>query len=200
MSLERLHRKYSTNMAALLAGRANINWRDMLKMGVGVAFDGQETSRDVKPQGGPATLEWSVQDGKGLYVAKGDAGVLVGHTSRFGRVTDDVRITNPSYAVLTITSLDGMFVWNGKKVLITACGRCENTGMKFSKDRQTVGRNWGGAPVRIEAVTGMVNLPTGQWKCQALGPDGTAKCEVPIINSAIKLSPEYGTMWYLLTQ
>ena len=105
MSLERLHRKYSTNMAALLAGRANINWRDMLKMGVGVAFDGQETSRDVKPQGGPATLEWSVQDGKGLYVAKGDAGVLVGHTSRFGRVTDDVRITNPSYAVLKISSI-----------------------------------------------------------------------------------------------
>ena len=101
---------------------------------------------------------------------------------------------------MIITSLDGMPVWSGTKILITACGRCENTGMKFSKDRRTVGRNWGGPPVRIEAVTGTVTLPEGQWKCEALGQDGTTKREVPVSNGVIKLSPEYGTMWYLLTQ
>jgi hypothetical protein len=72
--------------------------------------------------------------------------------------------------------------------------------MKFSRNRQTVGRNWGGPPVQIEAVTGTVDLPPGQWKCEALGPDGMPKREVSVSNGVLKLSPEYETMWYLLTR
>ena len=154
----------------------------------------------MQPRIAPTKLEWSVEDGRGLYVAQSGAAILVGHTNRFGQVTDDIRIDNPSYAVMTITSLDGMPVSNAKKMLITACGRCENTGMKFSDDRQTVGRNWGGPPVQIETVEGTVALPAGQWKCEALGPDGMPKREVPINDGVIKLSPEHKTMWYLLTR
>jgi hypothetical protein len=52
----------------------------------------------------------------------------------------------------------------------------------------------------IEAVEGTVTVPAGQWKCQSLGPDGTPKREVPINDGVLRLSPEYGTMWYLLTR
>jgi len=199
-SLARLHLNYDRNLASILAGRTEINWRDMLEMGVSLTFE--KSTEDVrrKQRVGTGKLEWAMKDGKGLYVAKGDVGVLVGHTSRFGQVTNDIHISSPSYAVMTITSLDGMPVSSSKKILITACGRCENTGMKFSGDRRTVGRNWGGPPVRIETVTGTVALPAGQWKCEALGPDGMSKHEVPVSNGTIELSPEYGTMWYLLTQ
>ena len=199
-SLVRLHRKFGGNMAAMLAERARISRPDMLESGVCLMFDSRREGRRMQPQSGSCKLEWTVEDGKGLFVAKAGAGVLVGHTSRFGQVTDDIRIDDPSFAVITMTSLDGLPVWNAAKILITACGRCENTGMEFSKDRQTVGRNWGGPPVRIETVTGTVALPEGQWTCQALGPDGTAKRDVPVTNGVIRLSPEYGTMWYLLTQ
>ena len=52
----------------------------------------------------------------------------------------------------------------------------ENVGMKFSKDRRTVGRNWGKPPVRIQAVTLRARMAStrtaGPWKCVALGPDG----------------------------
>ena len=90
-------------------------------------------------------------------------------------------------------------------VLVTACGRCENTGMKFSQDRSTVGRDWGGPPVLIEPVEGALTLPTQpslRWICQALGPAGMPKQEVAVSNAdgkqILELSPKYKTMWYLL--
>jgi len=199
-SLERLQSRYDRNLADVLKSEMDISWQDMLEMGVSLTFDSQRESKSMQPQITPTKLEWSVEDGRGLYVAQSGAAVLVGHMNRFGQVTDDIRIDNPSYAVITITSLDGLPVGNARKMLITACGRCENTGMKFSEDRQTVGRNWGEAPVQIETVTGTVTLPAGQWKCEALGPDGMPKCEVPLSDGVLKLSPEYGTMWYLLTR
>ena len=72
--------------------------------------------------------------------------------------------------------------------------------MKFSDDRQTVGRNWGESPVQIETVTGTMALPAGQWKCEALGPDGMPTSQVPVKEGVLKLSLEYRTMWYLLTR
>ena len=145
-------------------------------------------------------LIWSVEDGKGLYIAHGGAGVLAGDTARFERC----QIDEPAFAVITATPLDGMPWWRSGKILITACGRCENTGMKFSEDRRTVGRQWGHGPAQIEAVKGTVEIPRGDWRCQALGPDGLAKADVPVRSedgrNYIDLSPQYGTMWYLLIQ
>jgi len=94
----------------------------------------------------------------------------------------------PAFAVITATPLDVVPWFRSRKILITACGRCENVGMKFSKDRRTVGRGfppcgvpqWGHGPVQIEAVKGTVEIPRGPlWRCQALGPDGLAKADVP---------------------
>jgi hypothetical protein len=145
-------------------------------------------------------LIWSVEDGRGLYIAQGGAGVLAGDTAGFERC----QIDDPAYAVITATPLDGVSWLRSRKILITACGRCENAGMKFSEDRRTVGRNWGGAPVQIEAVKGTVEIPRGNWRCQALGPDGLAKADVPVRSedgrNYIDLSPKYKTMWYLLIQ
>ena len=74
--------------------------------------------------------------------------------------------------------------------------------MQFSPDRRTVGRNWGKAPVQIEAVRGSVVMPDGKWVCHALAPDGSPKQAVPISyesgRGTLALSLEHGTMWYLL--
>lgn len=137
--------------------------------------------------------------GKGLFYAAGaNAQVYIGHADRFARVTrGNVRITVPEFVTITVTPLEA-----GDKILVTACGRCENTGMKFSRDRRTVGRNWGDAPVQIEAVEGQMALPDGHWTCRAIASDGTPRQEVPISyegnRGVLKLSPAYGTMWYLL--
>ncbi len=146
-------------------------------------------------------LIWSVENGKGLYIAHGRAGVLTGDTARFERC----QIDEPAFAVITATPLDGMSWWRSGKILITACGRCENVGMKFSEDRRTVGRQWGRGPAQIEVVKGTIEIPRGPlWRCQALGPDGLAKTDVPVRSeddrNYIDLSAQYGTMWYLLTR
>jgi hypothetical protein len=119
--------------------------------------------------------------------------------------------SNPGFVVLVLSSMDGKPLLESKKVLLTVCGRCENTGMQFTPDRRSVGRNWGKAPVQIEPVEGEVKLDyclEGRWTCHALKPDGTASEEVPIIRQTEKdgtrrvphiiLSANYGTMWYLL--
>jgi len=149
---------------------------------------------------GRTELRWSVkEDAHGLYQATASqAQVYTGHAGRFATATDgQVRIQSPEFVALTVTPLD-----SGNTILVTACGRVENTGMQFSTDRRTVGRNWGEAPVRIETVRGKVTLPNGRWTCHALAPDGSPKQRVPLAQEngrpVLSLSPEYGTMWYLL--
>ncbi len=150
----------------------------------------------------PAQMTWSTDaQGRGLYCVKAPAAqVYAGHAGRFADETKgQVRIESPEFVALTVTPLEA-----GSTILVTACGRCENTGMQFSADRRTVGRNWGTAPVRIEPVRGSLVLPQGQWTCHALAPDGSPKTLVPITyaggQGTLALSPDYGTMWYLLEQ
>lgn len=114
-------------------------------------------------------------------------------------------LTQPGFAVVAAAALDGRDVGTSRKVVGTACGRCENTGMGFSADRRTVGRNWGAAPVRIEPVAGSVclKLPPGAWRCRALSPSGRPGEEVALKRQAgasvVEMSPAHKTMWYLLT-
>jgi hypothetical protein len=206
-SLANLHIRYDRNMIDILAERAGINRMEMLKKQFTLALRKESLGlsgggASNNPDGLDAVLDWSVENGRGLYAAWGkSAWALAGHANRFGVSTKGrIAVTSPGFVSMTVTAMDDAAMNKSRKILITACGRCENTGMIFSDDRRTVGRNWGKAPVRIEAVTGTVGLPAGQWKCEALGPDGMPKHEVPVSNGAIKLSPEYGTMWYLLTR
>jgi len=73
--------------------------------------------------------------------------------------------------------------------------------MQFSKDRRTVGRNWGKAPGRIEALNRLISIPGNGFKCYALLPNGKRGAEVKVNGKDsewIKLDPKYKTMWYLL--
>ncbi len=161
-----------------------------------------------------AGTSWS----EGFYFAdSADYCVAVGHAERFQEVkitgmrigpddtTGSIQITAPQFAAITIVPMDGNSIQESKKILIAACGRCENTDMKFSDNRRTVGTNWGKGPVRIETVEGTIVLPTnlkktGNQRCFALNPDGTKKTEVPVAVGKIELSSKYETMWYLITK
>jgi hypothetical protein len=154
-----------------------------------------------------AQIKWDVQSGNGMYsVQDRAASVYVGHAERFSQASGGkITIGAPQFLALTMTGLSrdpSAALEEQGKILVTACGRCENVGMQFSADRRTVGRNWGAAPVQIEAVRGSVVLPQGRWTCHALAPDGSPKTLVPITyadgQGTLTLSPDYGTMWYLL--
>jgi len=194
-ALARLHMEHDRDMLTILTQAGRITRADMVK-GVYVPSFQQGKALTAAPGKRYTTLAWSVDsEHKGLYHAtSGDAQVCTGHASRFAEASKgNIRITSPEFVVLTITPLEV-----GKKLLVTACGRCENTDMQFLSDRRTVGRNWGEAPVRIEPVAGQMVLPDGVWTCHALAPDGSTTRSVPTDGNVLKLSPDYETMWYLL--
>jgi hypothetical protein len=211
LAIAKLQVKYGDNMLHMLTDSSGITYDAMLRtriLGWRMGDSGYTLqSAAINPQ---ARLTWSVgASGQGFYqaasplvtgerVAAGQAQVYTGHAKRFEEATEGrIHIASPDFVALTMTPLG-----TGNKVLITVCGRCENTGMQFSPDRRTVGRNWGHAPVQIEAVWGSLVVPDGQWICHALAPDGSPKQQVPISyengRGTLTLSPEYGTMWYLL--
>jgi hypothetical protein len=207
-SLTQSHLKHDRDMFSSLSELANMTRDDMLNAQIlrSLTTTGYG-HRDII--GSSAKLNWSVEDGKGFYAARGRcASVYTGHAGRFAAATDgQISVVAPDFLAIAMTALDKkpwISLDQSRKILITACGRCENTGMKFSEDRRTVGRNWGGPPVRIETVKGTVVLPAGRWKCEALGPDGMPRSEVPISyrdgKSILELAPQHETLWYLLTR
>jgi hypothetical protein len=151
-----------------------------------------------------ARLTWNVMDNSGLYLIRNKRShVMTGSTRWCQTVLEDVfvKVDQPEFAAIAITAMDGRALDDSQKILITACGRCENTEMEFSNDRRTVGRNWGRAPVLIEPVEGTITLPmSGEspMTCKILNPDGTVKKQFQVKNGKIPLKAEHGTMWYLM--
>ncbi len=202
-SLAAMHLEHGTNMFAAISSLGDFTRQDVL--GRQIVLSLKDSSRRA---GEPSDtrLSWSVESGRGIYAAFARSGwVLVGNAAGFGDVTRGyVTVESPDFAAITITSLDEKTLARSRRVLVTACGRCENTGMKFSDDRRTVGRNWGRPPVRIEAVKATLRLESGKWNCRALAPDGTPRASVPVSYrdgaGDFQIAPKYNTMWYLLTR
>jgi len=196
-----LHLKYGRDM---LAARA-VPPETMLSCQLLCDITGRNGHYDIIGPG--ATINWLTENGHGIYLARGRrASAYTGHAHLFEKATGGkIQIDGPEFLALTIASLETK-PWqaldHSKKILITACGRCENTAMKFSTDRRTVGTNWGGPPVRIEPVEGTITLPEGPWECHALAPDGMPAQQVPVSHDPekdiLKLSAKYKTIWYLL--
>jgi len=203
--LAELHLKHDRDMFAIIARRTGKTHQE--------AFSAMILPRLTRRHGDwerimlEYEMDWSAEDGKGLYaIWAHKAWVFAGRAERFEKATNGkITITEPGFVALTVTSLDKDTLDVSAAVLVTACGRCENTGMEFSQDRRTVGRAWGGPPVLIEPVEGKLTLPAHRlfrWTCQALGPDAMPKQDVPVSNAdgkqILELSPKYKTMWYLL--
>jgi hypothetical protein len=201
--LAQLHQRYGSDMFSALSARAGVTHQDMMKQRVFSCLVPPCSPGPRESQ--PPVFDWSVSpQGQGLYRMEGPgAWIYTGHASRFAEGTADrIAVTSPALATVTVTALDSNNISTCLKMLVTACGRCENTGMQFSQDRRTVGRNWGQAPVRIEPVRGITTLPPGEWVCHALAPDGSPKETIPITyenaRGTLTLSPDFVTMWYLL--
>jgi len=204
--LAALHLKHGSNMLAVANSVMKTTGDDLLKVRLELELEGHSGVVDSQAQQEPR-VAWKTDDkGRGTFSAAGPgAAVLVSHAAGDGAASaEGLAFSKPAFAAVTMTALDGQPLENSAAILIAACGRCENTGMEFSADRRTVGRNWGKAPVRIEAVEGSVALPPGEWKCRALAPDGTPLAEVPLAKGdggtvALKLAPDHKTLWYLVT-
>ncbi len=103
------------------------------------------------------------------------------------------------FAAVMATALDDKRIDEAKKILITACGRSENTGMKWNEAKNST-VNWGTAPALTECVEGTVELP-GEMVVFALDSGGApAKRVVSRLKdgrTSFAIGPDYSTVWYL---
>ncbi|NLH17215.1 MAG: cellulase family glycosylhydrolase [Phycisphaerae bacterium] len=198
---------HRSNMLRILRDKGQVRWQNMLLRRICGSYPSiPPAGTTVAATADSTRINWVVESGKGVYFASGRCGyVLSGNTRQFESVSKgQVGLAAPGFAVVTVTAMDRQKLADSNKILIAACGRCENTGMKFSADRTTVGNNWGTEPVRIEPVSGWIGLPAGSWKATALKPDGTADAEVPVElrdgRPVLRFPAEHPSMWYLLTR
>jgi hypothetical protein len=202
-SITELHIKSDRNMFSALKLQTSLQQEDMLKKKYAAILTGRPT-RKTTYQPAPTVMWSKTEKGRAFFsISDKKSQVHIGHAPDFESVTKGkIKIDEPDFSALTLTPLDTLPLSESKKILITACGRCENTGMKFSQDRRTVGRNWGTAPVMIETVSGTVKLPEGKWTCSALGPDMMPTHNIEVQNKSdgpiLHMSGEHKTMWYLL--
>jgi hypothetical protein len=204
-----LHYTYGSDMFGVLTRNSSITRQDLLTKRITNTL--YETGTITTPsEPNRTTVNWQIgSDGNGIYSVTGkSARVYTGHKEKFLAASNNtIEVNEPNYVSLTITSLEPAYTASPlpqkRKFLITAVGRCENTGMIFSSDRTTVGTNWGYAPVLIEPVRAKIRIPFKGLKCYALRPDGTINTTVPTSlengQTIIELSPTYQTMWYLVT-
>jgi hypothetical protein len=192
----RLARRYGHSMRNVVTGETKATWAQMLAARVYVST-GAKPPACERP-GEP--IDWPVQDGRGRFIARGERAIAETGWWASGSGT-------PTFRAVMAAALDGKPLADSARILIAACGRCENTDMSFSADRRTVGRNWGRAPVRIEPVDHVLHLPgkAGQTlRLQPLGPDGEPKGDGQDLrldkDGAVRLSASHATMWYLLTR
>lgn len=196
-----LRRNY--DMFAILRDAPGLKWGEFLNTRLVVNLDGEDRVEGEASDG----LVWDVApNGHGRYVASGPGGrVWIGHADRL-QGENGLTLAKPHFVVVTLTAMDGQPLETSRKALITAVFRCENTGMVFNEARDSVGNQWGSRPVLIEPVEATIagiEAMKGKWTCRALKPDGTAGENVPVSYDSsgiprIELSPQYGTMWYLL--
>jgi hypothetical protein len=195
-----LRLSYGNNLWSVIQTEGPVTWQDMLTEKCKVSF----TPLTPATGSSPSTLNWTVSAGQGVYSAVSDgAWAFTGKADVFsGGTAGKMDLTSPAFAAVTVTALDELPLAQSQTALVTASGRCENTDMIFYEDRRTVHTDWGQTPVRIEAVTGTLQLPPGRWKAFPLGPDGTKTGVANIIyedgQGSLTIRPGFGTMWYLL--
>jgi len=196
-------RRFGSDLFGALASEYSMGRSNLMTVQLSARLSGASTIRPVF--GAKSQMTWGVEEGQGgLFAVESDASrVAVGHSRLFSTATQGaMSMSSPEHIALTVTSLDGRDLDQTQKILVVACGRCENTGMVFTKDRGSVGRHWGQGPVLIEPVEGAITLPRGRWRAWALDVSGGKRETVTVRNtgpvSEIVLAESYATMWYLV--
>lgn len=175
---------------------------DALRARLEVSLDGKrlETGTPMGPVRDPerSVLQWSRTNG---YCALGRGALAWVGRPGVG-APGPVTLRSPSFASIMVTAMDGEPFSRTRRILVSACGRCENTGMAFSRDSRTVGIEWGHAPARVEPVDALVRMPglaSGSWTCSPVHADGSTSGRLPFDPTRpLEIRSSYRTVWYVL--
>lgn len=127
-------------------------------------------------------------------------GMIANRKLELGSLKLDIGTVERDYAVICLTSLDGKPLEQSKRMLLTAMGTAENTGMVWNEKRTSVGRKWGKGPALLSGIAAKISLASRIISIQALDatgkPQGVVKFERAGAAARWSIGPEHRTIWY----
>jgi hypothetical protein len=126
-------------------------------------------------------------------------------TAELGSVKIEILSSRQEWAAVTLTCLDGKDFSSPGRILVTAAGLAENTGMQWKNaEKNSVGKDWGRAPSRVEGIGAQITLPLppSRLKIRALDERGLPTGEIPVKpapngkSSILEIGPGFQTLWY----
>jgi hypothetical protein len=102
------------------------------------------------------------------------------------------------WACFQATVIEGDDFDGARRILITATGDTENTGLTWmNAEKTSVGRKWGGAPVLVEGPAAKIVFPReGKRRAWALDETGQRRAEIPLTGKTLEIGPQHRTLWY----
>jgi hypothetical protein len=202
------------------AGHVGVAREAALVHRVALAVGGSKPEADrgpewARPAGGryasdTGELLWDLSaKGRGVVTVnalKSKAVIGYGGGKRFdlaGVVVEPGSTAQDGWGVVTLTVMEGSLAGPGR-LLVTATGSAENTGMKWkSAAKDSVGRNWGRAPSLVEGVPARITLPVPAARARAWALDERGGRRAPLAVQAgtggqgvVTLGPGSQTLWY----
>ncbi|MDR3635304.1 MAG: carbohydrate binding domain-containing protein [Isosphaeraceae bacterium] len=156
----------------------------------------------------PADWTWGLPDGRKTVLidtprSKAVIGEFTGAPFLIGGVRIEPGPTRQGWAVLTVTARDGADFKAPGRLLLTATGMAENTGMRWKNaDKTTVGQDWGNAPSLVEGVAAAITLPVSPDGVRAWALDTRGLRGAPLVvkgtmgRATITIGPQFQTVWY----
>ncbi|HEX2950198.1 MAG TPA: carbohydrate binding domain-containing protein, partial [Armatimonadota bacterium] len=120
---------------------------------------------------------WDPQDGHGVatvdtYRSKMVVGYCSTKVFDLHGVTVAPLANMQNWAAISLTVMDGQNFNSHSRILVTATGNVENTGMVWKNpEKSSVGRNWGKAPSLVEGIPATISLPVAANRVQAWALD-----------------------------
>jgi hypothetical protein len=122
------------------------------------------------------------------------------------------------FSVITVSVIEGNTFRNAKRLLVTALGSGENTGMTWYSypsikiefppaegEKVTLKDNYGRAPSRVEGIAATLTFQSPSARVRAWALDNTGKrvkeigVSMTSTGSSIAIGPEYRALWYEVT-
>lgn len=134
--------------------------------------------------------------------AKVVVGRCTGRTTKLAGVEFDVAANPRRFAVLTLNAVDGRPLTGSRRLLLTAAGDVENTGMGWNADHTSVGTRWGSAPTVAEGIAAQVTLATTANRAKVYALDGAGARAGEVSASLyggtleFEIAPRFKTLWY----
>ncbi|HEX2950257.1 MAG TPA: carbohydrate binding domain-containing protein [Armatimonadota bacterium] len=153
-------------------------------------------------------LQWDDTPGKATITANTPrTKIIIGQTDERTIDLNGVSVTpgktQMHWSTITLTVMQGNDFSSKGRILLTATGKIENTGMLWNTTQTSIGDKWGTSPVLVEGIPATVVLPVKPQQILVFPLDerGQRKATpVPISEADGKakfaIGPEYRTLWY----